>query len=329
MDICIVGDAGHTNYVLDAVKLDSSLRIVGIAPGVSDESVAGLLEKVKKTGLNPDVYDDYVSMFEKIKPDIVVAASQFHKQAAITIEALKRDIHVFVEKPVATTMEDLEELRSIYKKSKAQLAAMFGIRYETWFMTAWKLVQQGAIGKIRLMNGQKSYKLGSRPDFYKKRDTYGGTIPWVGSHAVDWLYWFSGERFKNVFASHSSQYNQNHGDLEVTALMQFNFTNQVMGAVNIDYLRPASAATHGDDRIRIAGTEGVIEVRDQKVFLINNQNDGTQEIELEENDGIFLDFIRQIRGEGECLVSAEDSFYITEACLKARESADKGKIVYF
>jgi predicted dehydrogenase len=53
-------------------------------------------------------------------------------------------------------------------------------------------IKQGSIGKVRLMNSQKSYKLGSRSEFYKHRQTYGGTIPWVGSHAIDWMYWLSG-----------------------------------------------------------------------------------------------------------------------------------------
>ena len=329
MNICIVGAAGHTNYVLDGLKVDDKSKIVGIGAGTVGESVNSLVKRVKKLDHEPEVFDDYITMFKDLKPDVVVAASQFHKQAAITLEALKRGLHVFVEKPVATTIEDLEKVRIAYQNSNVHLAAMFGIRYEPWFMTAWKLVQNGAIGKVRLMNAQKSYKLGSRADFYKQRDTYGGTIPWVGSHAIDWMHWFSGEQFKDIYASHSSKCNQGHGELELTALIHFNFTNEVMGAVNIDYLRPDTAPTHGDDRIRIAGTEGVIEVRDEKVFLINSEQDGLQEVDLEENNGIFADFLRQVRGEGECLVSAEDSLDITEACLKARKSADENKVVYF
>ena len=59
-------------------------------------------------------------------------------------------------------------------------------------------MRDGTVGQIRLMNAQKSYKLGRRNEFYKIRSTYGGTIPWVGSHAIDWLYWFSGEKFESV-----------------------------------------------------------------------------------------------------------------------------------
>ena len=48
-----------------------------------------------------------------------------------------------------------------------------------------------------------------------------------------------------------------------------------------------------------------------------------------QSSGIFVDFVNQVRKEGKCLVSAKDSFVVTEACLRAREAADKQQIVYF
>lgn len=330
MKICIIGSAGHTNYVLRGVRESNDIEIIGIAPGTNEENIGILEENIIKLGQRPELFNDYKEMLIKLKPDVVVVASYFYKHASITLEALKLNLNVFVEKPVATSLEDLKKVRKAYNTTtNVHLAAMFGIRYEPWFMTAWKLVKGGAIGKVRLMNAQKSYKLGSRADFFKNRETYGGTIPWVGSHAIDWLYWFSGERFKNVYAAHSSKYNRNHGDLELTGMVHFNFTNGVMGMVNIDYLRPATAPTHDDDRLRIAGTDGVVEVREGKVLLINDKKDAIQEVELEKNKGIFLDFLSQIKGEGKCLISAEDSFYITEVCLKARQSADENKLICF
>jgi hypothetical protein len=52
----------------------------------------------------------------------------------------------------------------------------------------------------------------------KNRETYAGMIPWVGSHAIDWLYRFSGEKLKSVFAAHSTKENQGHEELETSAL---------------------------------------------------------------------------------------------------------------
>lgn len=189
MKVCIVGSAGHTGYVLDGITGNSELLLAGIAPGSEAENVDRLYKSTVDQGYCPRKFDDYVKMLEELKPDIAAVACRFSDHAKIAAQALKMGIHVFVEKPVATTLDDLEMLKEVYRNSGCHLSAMFGIRYEPCFFAAWKAVKDGKIGTVRLMNAQKSYKLGTRSELYRRRETYGGTIPWVGSHAIDWLYW--------------------------------------------------------------------------------------------------------------------------------------------
>jgi predicted dehydrogenase len=315
---------------MDGLRELPEVRLVGVSAGSAGEPIDKLASRSQQEGHSPTVYANYLELMEQAKPDIVAVACYFHDHAKIAAEALRRGIHVFVEKPVATTLDDLAMLKEAYRQSDGtHLAAMFGIRYNPAFLTAWRAVKDGAVGHVRMLHAQKSYRLGNRGDHYKRRETYGGTIPWVGSHAIDWVQWFSGERFESVYASHSTMYNQGHGELETTALCHFTMTGEVSASVSIDYLRPEQAPTHGDDRVRIAGTEGVLEVRDQRVLLINGKENGEQVLPLLPKKEIFADFVRQITGDGKCLVSAEESFCVTEACLKAVIAADKKKVVTF
>jgi len=181
------------------------------------------------------------------------------------------------------------------------------------------------VGEIRLVNTQKSYKLGQRPDFYKKRETYGGTIPWVGIHAIDWIHWITEKKFLSVYATHSRLHNSGHGELETTALCHFTLEDEVFASLSIDYLRPHGAPTHDDDRMRIVGTKGIVEVINERVFLTDEK--GHREVPLVEKGQIFEDFLREIRGQGKCMVTPEDSILTTEIALKARLSADTGQIV--
>ncbi len=176
------------------------------------------------------------------------------------------------------------------------------------------------------MDARKSYKLGRRDAFYRSRATYPGTIPWVGSHAIDWIRWFADSEFETVFATQSAQHNRGCGELETAALCQFTLAGEVLASVSIDYFRPRGAATHGDDRIRVVGTEGVIEVSGGKVLLIDD--DGERELAAECDRQIFRDFVAGVEG-GECLISAADTLAVTEACLLARQSADEGRLVTF
>jgi len=326
--IVLIGSTGHTNYVVNGLKDNYEDQIVGIAPGSEGENVDSLYQKLAKD-YELEKYNDYRKMLDDLKPDVAAVACHFGDHAEAAVEVLNRNIDLFVEKPIATTLARLAEVKKAYEKSEAKLVSMFGIRYKPWFLTVYKYIKEGAIGEVRLMNAQKSYRLGQRAEFYKKRESYGGTIPWVGSHAIDWMQWLSGKDFKSVYASHSTKANQNHGELEVSALCHFNFEDEVFGSVNIDYLRPQNATSHDDDRIRIAGDKGVIEVIKEKVYLINDEIEGSRELPLVANKEIFADFLDWAKGQGECLISAEESFRVTEAALQARESADQKQLIQF
>jgi len=230
---------------------------------------------------------------------------------------------VFSEKPLATSFEELEELRSAYESTDAELTAMFGSRYEPWFATASDLVQNGSIGTVRLLDARKSYKLGSREAFYRTRETYGGTIPWVGIHAIDWIHWVTNGDFESVYGRHSAQYNQGHGDLETSGVISFELEDDVLATVTVDYYRPETAPTHGDDRLRVVGTSGVVEVRDGEVYLIDEKDDGERRMPLGNGGSLFAEFLTQLQGGDPCRVTATDAFRVTEASLQAREAADR------
>jgi predicted dehydrogenase len=327
MKIGMVGSTGHNGYVFSGVAASPEASIAGVAPGPAEDGPERLVSGANRIDQSPKAFGDYREMLDAVKPDIVTIACHYADHAQVGIEAIKRGHHVFMEKPLATTMEGFNALRAAFDAADVQLSCMLGLRYDPAFMTAWRAVQHGAIGDVRLMTAQKSYKLGRRPEWNHDRDRFGGTIPWVGSHAIDWLHWFSGAAFERVYAAHSTYANDDHGGLEASALCHFTMTGEVFGGVNIDYLRPAKAPSHGDDRIRVAGADGVIDVSGGRVELIDGS--GVREMPLEPKREIFGEFIDQVAGMSMSLISAEDAFTTTHACLLARQSADEGRIVQF
>lgn len=325
----MIGIRGHNGYVLDSLEQLPQVRVVGISAGTEEDDIGELEKQCEKHGHTPQIFDDYQKMLNTLKPDILSVAGPFELHAEMCIEAFGRGINVFCEKPVAITLEDIERLKVAYGETNVHFAAMMGLRYHPAFYTAWRAVRDGAIGVVRLINTRKSYKLGQRSPYYLCRETYGGTIPWVGSHAIDWIHWFSGESFYSVYATHTVMYNRDHGELEMSALCHFTLTNEVFASASIDFLRPANASTHGDDRIRVAGTDGIIEVRGGQVFLINGETDGEEKLPAECDRQIFRDFVEHVEGKTTSLISPEDTLTVTEACLLARKSADEGRVISF
>lgn len=313
MNICIIGNSGHWGYARAELQ---NHTLVGIAPGFPGDDMSAALETLKRYGVEAKIYEDYRELLSLA--DIAIVNTRFDLNARITAECLAKNVHVFSEKPLATTMEQLEMLRKAQEQSQAMVIGMFGIRYSGWFLTVKEAVKD--IGQIRMVNGQKSYKLGQRPDFYKNREQFGGIIPWVAIHAIDWIWALTGAKVEKMSAMTNDLHNFGKGDLEMTALCQFQLENGILASVNADYYRPLAAPTHDDDRVRVVGTEGIVEYKGGVVTRIDKN--GVTELPMLPPDNIFSLFLRRIAGEN-VGVTPEESFYLTEIALKARDIADQ------
>ena len=330
MKFCIVGWCGHTQFIVEGMKKLPDFELAGVASGEEGRSGQYILDRCKARGIpgNPKLYENWIAMLDEVKPEVISADGPYHLHGIECLEAAKRGIHVFSEKPISLKLDELEAIGKACAETGAKIVSMVGIRYDAAFWTARKLVREGRIGKIKVIHTQKSYKLGKRPEFYKSRELYGGTIPWVGSHAIDWILWFTGSEFESVTAFHDSNDNFGNGSMEIAGECLFRLKNGVIATSSIDFLRPATAPTHGDDRIRCAGTEGVIEVMGGKVHLITA--DGDEYIEpVNPPQSLFEDFIGGLRGLNPLPATTEETIALTKACLLARESADKHATEYF
>lgn len=325
--ICIAGNSGHAATVTRALPRLPQVEIAGWCRTWTGEPMTEVLDDFAKLGLSPMEYPDYLTMIDDAQPDVLVVDGMFCDHEAMTCQALARGIHVYCDKPLAFTLDGLTRVQQAAAASPALLWAMQTARYDPWFYTAKQLVDAGAIGEIRLLTAQKSYRLGQRAPFFRHRAQHGGLIPWVAIHGIDFIRYLYPHAAKTIFAHHSTTANQGYGDLEVTAQLMMTMENDVCAQVSADYLRPANAATHGDDRVRAAGTHGVIEVRGDAVYLINDQNDGSQPVPLEHPPMIFEDFIHTLEGHGSGLLDLSESLEDSRLALLARESADTGRIV--
>src|SRR5262249_17983521 len=139
------------------------------------------------------IYRSYQEMLQKEQLDVVGTCLPYTINVFAAIAAVEKGIHVISEKPLATELDYLARLEQALSQSEAQISAMLDMRLDPEVRTIRDAVSKGLIGEPILATAQKSYKFGtSRPWFYKKRETYGGTIPWIGIHAVDYIMYTTG-----------------------------------------------------------------------------------------------------------------------------------------
>lgn len=86
------------------------------AADTSEERLLEAKEKYSITG-----YTDYIEMYEKEKPDLVVIASPtlFHREQAI--EAMEHGIDVFLDKPMAMDLKEADDIINTMERTGRKL----------------------------------------------------------------------------------------------------------------------------------------------------------------------------------------------------------------
>lgn len=333
MKIVQIGAAGHYAYALPSAK-QYGLVFAGLCAADAEDDLDRARRELAAYGFVPRIYSDWREMLLDTAPDIAVINTVMAKNSEIAAAALEQGVSVFCEKPAATEGKALAALEAAYReaslryKGKKNLGfcGMFGIDYLPHFETAYRFVKSGALGDIRLANAQKSYKMGRRERFYSDREKYGGTIPWVAIHAIEWIQRIGGLSPVSVTACGSTACNAGNGTMEASALCLLDCEGGRMASVSADVMRPSSAPTHDDDRLRLVGSEGILEVRGGHVFVIDGEGERELALVRAEKE-LFEEFVLEILGEGRCRVTAEDTFSATRTALAARTAQDTGRTV--
>jgi len=329
MRLGLIGLKGHQSVVLDGARRLGDVQPVELV-AVSDDDARALDSFVRDTpqARQAQKYADWRHLVDHTLMDVCCVCDENHLRAEQLLALAERNIHIVAEKPLTTTLEDLERLRAGLAKSKSKLTMLLTMRHEPKYVKMRELVRSGVIGEVCQISCQKSYRLEERPEWFKSRKRLGGTIPYIGIHAVDLTRWVSGLDFRHVAAFHGRIGMDHIKETENHASLLLELSNGGSATVRLDYLRPTTAPTHGDDRLRLAGAEGVLEARggESKLMLVTT-NKEPYTIDPGSTANLFAEFVQAIRHDRPYRIPAEDCFYATEVVLKAREAADGKKMV--
>ena len=321
--VVYIGGFGHWPDAADEFRC-ADVETVGAAPAYIGENISVL----RGCSALPDDLPFFSSadeLLKEVKPDIAVVSTRPDHIAATAVRAAEAGCDLICEKPLGLTAEEVDAVQQAVRQNGVRLLPMLSMRTDPVFIKARELYRSGAVGEASLINTQKSYRFGERQEWFGERSKYGGTFPWVGIHAVDMILFITGLEFVSVSARHSNFSHSGRPDCEDGCMAVFELGSGAFASASVDLLRPEAAPTHGDDRIRIAGTAGVIEACSNAgvVRLINK--DGESIIKPDTESAVFYRELLSQQVDGTFpMVGAEDGFLLTRASLAARDSADQG-----
>jgi predicted dehydrogenase len=321
MRLAFIGGFGH-HYLRGALS-DSAAQIerpVAVATsGPEDDRAEDLAHRLGDARF----YRDARELFDDFKPQIVSVGATFGRNGDFAADALERGILVVSDKPVAATWEQFGRLKKLAGDGKRVLLTEFDFRSRPEFRAARELIRTGQIGTPVLATAQKSYRFGNRPKWYGDRKLYAGTMLWIASHAIDAIWFSTGKKLTAVTGIQGNATRPDFGSMEDHCAALFALEGGGAGVAHADYFRPDKTKTHGDDRLRVAGSEGVIEVRGGKCVLLDKDGDEEDVTNIVATKPIHAELLSAARGESEDLYSTASSMEIAAVLLHARDAADQ------
>jgi UDP-N-acetylglucosamine 3-dehydrogenase len=208
--------------------------------GISDvnQEAATLAEEYKTR-----YFSDYVKMLDEVKPDAVsvVVPTPFHLEIARGV--MSRGVHCLLEKPIASSVQEAEELIQCSKENGVVFTVGHIERFNPVIKKLKQLVDEKSIGEITSVVCKR---VGGFPANEPKTDV----IIDLAVHDIDIVNYLLGSRPKNI-TSHGSRTHHSKKIDSAEILMDY---GRASGFIQANWLTPVKIRT-----IALTGSEGYLE----------------------------------------------------------------------
>ncbi|MCY6483560.1 Gfo/Idh/MocA family oxidoreductase [Clostridium aestuarii] len=161
------------------------------------------MEKMQEQ-LEVNVYKDYKEMLEKEKIDVVTIATESGYHPEIAIYCMNKGKHAVVEKPMALSMKDANEMIKVARENGVKLSICHQNRFNKPIQQLREAIEENRFGK--LINGTARILWNRNMGYYEQapwRGTWkldGGTLMNQCIHNIDLLQWMMGGEIDTVYA---------------------------------------------------------------------------------------------------------------------------------
>ena len=252
-------------------------------------------------------------------PDAAILAVPHDLHARLGADLLRRGVHVLVEKPMALSIAECDEMIQASTAAGAVLSVGMVRRFLPEIRLAKKLLDAGIIGPIRSFDVREGrvYDWKTASDFFLKRSAAGGgVLTDAGVHVLDTLLYLLGNLEVTGYADDS------YGGVEAEAEVKLTLGNGAAGFMELSRTRNLRNTT------RVEGDLAALEIDLVARRVLLHKEGSTMEVELEPGPfghDIFaaqladwVDAIRYQRAPMVGGVQGRASIALLEACRTRR-----------
>lgn len=220
-----------------------------------------------------EIYTNGSDLIERGNVDAVIVAVPHYQHPTLSIQALKKGLHVVCEKPAGVYTKQVKEMNEIAQKSKGLFTMMFNQRTNCIYRKMKEMVDQGLIGDIKRINWIITdwYRAQSYYDSGDWRATWsgegGGVLLNQCPHQIDLLQWITGLMPTKIHSFvHFGKWHDIEVDDDVTAYLEY-----PNGATGVFITSTGDAP--GTNRFEILGTKGKLVAENSNLVFYQNEID--------------------------------------------------------
>jgi predicted dehydrogenase len=194
----VVG-AGFRSGLASAAELPGTSRVVAVADIDEDAARRAVHERHPEA----DVHADHRALLDRADVDAVLLITPDHTHADLACAALEAGKAVFVEKPLAITVEDCDRVLRTARETGSRLYVGHNMRHMPVVRAMREIVERGDIGAVQSV--WVRHFVGNGGDFYFKdwhaeRSCTTSLLLQKAAHDIDVVHWLAGAYTERVSA---------------------------------------------------------------------------------------------------------------------------------
>lgn len=319
---------GHGIGFLGSALKDDSVSVTGF---YDNENPVSAKEASKM--FNAPVYNNLEELIKDSGANTLLTAAINSDKADIIVKAIDAGLNIVSDKPLVTTMEDLDRISDALGKNKnVKLYLMLSERYNPVLHTAKKLIDAGEIGQLVNIINMRPHRLSpqERPDWMFDSKQYGGIINDIGVHDIDVAVWLSGSEVDEILAaSVSNKRFTEFDDFDDNGEAMLRLKNGCIVFILESWLTPKKYPHHGEMKFIIHGTKGQI-IADPQNNKVTLYSDTKEEHDVEivcPEETYVSDPIKYFSVPAHnAVVTTQDALRAQKAALECQMHAERNRV---
>jgi predicted dehydrogenase len=264
VNFAVIGTGGRGSYHIEHANGVDNGRCVAVCD-IDDAN----LNKAKGLSKDkPQGYKDYREVLARKDVEGVIIATPLYMHYPITRDALLAGKHVFCEKSLVFTAEEIHALRKLAnERSRQVLQVGLQRRYSKFYQTARQMIEKGTLGKVTHVYAQWNRRSLGRtwvpPSWRSFRKFSGGLTAELASHQVDVADWMIGEHPEFVTGVGDISVYKDGRDVYDNIYLIFKYPGAaklMYSSISTNNHLPMFGSTRTEFGEMICGTEGTIHI---------------------------------------------------------------------